>query len=136
MIRVERVRLPPGMQALARRENGTLVVYVSAGLSAGGRLAAIRKALAAAPQAGWRSPHSSRLLPALVGGAGFRRAPEGRWVYRALMAAAGTAVVAAVVATALLHGRPPPHVAADPPATPMTAGPSAPGPGPAEAPGT
>lgn len=125
------------MQAFARRESGTVVVYVSAGLSAVGRLAAIRKALAAAPQAGWRSPRSSVLLPALVGGAGFRRAPEGRWVCRALTAAAAAAVVVTVVVVGatLLHSRPPLHGATGPPAALLPAGPSASGPWPGRSPG-
>ena len=115
MIRIERVGLPPGMKAFARRENGTVYVYVSAGLPAGERLAAIREALRAAPDAGWRTGHHPVLLPALAGGAGLRRAPEGRWTYWALLTAA-IAVAASVVAMTLLSGAVTPRAAAVPPA--------------------
>jgi hypothetical protein len=86
MIRFEHVRLPEGTQALALREDGAIVVYVSAGLSARERLSAIRQALRAAPAAGWRSPRSPVLLPALAGCVGLHGAPEGRAAYRAAVA--------------------------------------------------
>src|SRR5215471_6221736 len=111
MIRIERVRLPPGMTAFARRENGTMFVYVSAGLPPAARLAAIREALRAAPDAGWRSGRHPVLLPALAGGAGLRRAPEGRWPYWVLLTAA-VAVAASLIAMTVLHGPLPRHAAA------------------------
>jgi len=88
MIRIKRVPLPAGMQAFARRENGAVAVYVSADLSAAGRSAAIRRALRAAPEAGWRSTGSPVLIPALAGAVRLRLVPESRWTYRALFAAA------------------------------------------------
>ncbi len=104
MIHIRRARLPESLQALARRENGAVVVYVSAALPASARAAAIRRALRAAPEAGWRSPRSPVVLPALAGGAGLPLAPEGRWTYRALIAAAAAAVIALVTAIVLAGG--------------------------------
>jgi hypothetical protein len=128
MIRIERVRLPPGMTAFARRENGTVFVYVSAGLPPGARLAAIREALRAAPDAGWRSGRHPVLLPALAGGAGLRRAPEGRWPYWALLTAA-VAVAASLIAMTVLYGSGARHAAAGPPGSAPPGGQSSPGPG-------
>ena len=118
MIRIERAALPPGMNAFARREDGRVVVYVSRGLSILERRAAIREALRAAPLAGWRALRSPVLLPVLAGSAGLRRAPEGRWVTRALLATAAVAaaVVISVVAAMLLTGGATPHGTAGPPA--------------------
>ena len=132
MIRIRRGRLPEGLQALARHEHGAVVVYVSAALSASERAAAIRRALRAAPEAGWRSPRSPVVLPALAGGAGLPLAPGGRWAYRALFAAAAAAVIA-VVAVLVLAGGSPRHAAARsfpalrPAASPTAAGPARPG---------
>jgi len=109
MIRIKRVELPAGMQVFARRENGAVVVYVSADLSAAGRAAAIRRALRAAPEAGWRSPRSPVLFPALAGAVRLRRAPESAWTYRAVFATATAAaiVVIAMAAAMALTGGPP-----------------------------
>jgi hypothetical protein len=110
MIRFQRVALPPGTRAFAHREDGEILVQVSAGLTARERLAAIRDALRAAPAAGWRSPRSPVLLPALLGSAGLRRAPEGRRAYRAATATAVAVLAAATVAGVSLQGggpRPP-----------------------------
>jgi hypothetical protein len=94
MIHIERGRLPAGAHAVALREEDSIVLYVSEGLSARERTAAIRQALRAAPAAGWRSPRSPVLLPSLVLGAGLRRAPEGRWSYRMLaVSVAGVALL-------------------------------------------
>jgi hypothetical protein len=131
MIHIRRVRLPESLQAFARRENGAVVVYVSAALPAGARVAAIRRALRAAPEAGWRSPRSPVELPALAGGAGLRLAPDGRWAYRALLAVAVAGVIAVVaVAAAMALAGPPPHGAAGSPAALRPAATAA-GPGPA-----
>jgi hypothetical protein len=132
MIRIEHVRLPGGLQAFARLEDGTVVVYVSADLSVAERTTAIARALRAAPEAGWREPHRPVLLPALAGGARLRLVPESRWAYRGL-AAVPAALAVAVVALTLLGG--------SAPASPVTAAPSmppvtAPASGPAGAPGT
>jgi hypothetical protein len=100
MIHVKRGRLPAGARAVALREDGRIVVYVSEELSARQRLAAIREALRAAPAAGWRPEHSPVLLPALALCAGLRQAPEGRWSYRMMVAAlAGAALL--ITATTL-----------------------------------
>ncbi|HEX3924877.1 MAG TPA: hypothetical protein VHY31_21505 [Streptosporangiaceae bacterium] len=130
MIRIEHVRLPDGLQAFARLEDGTVVVYVSAELSAAERTTAIARALRAAPEAGWRDPHRPVLLPALAGGARLRLVPESRWAYRGL-AAVPVAVAAAVVALALLGGSDPasPGTAA-PGMPPVTAAPVPAQPGP------
>jgi hypothetical protein len=103
VIRIEHVRLPPGMTAFARRENRVVIVQVSTELSAGERLTAIREALRAAPDAGWRSGRHPVLIPALAGGAGLRWAPEGRWTYWVLLTAA-VGVAASVVMLMMLHG--------------------------------
>jgi hypothetical protein len=133
MIRIERVRLPPGMTAFARREDGTVFVYVSGGLPPGARLAAIREALRAAPDAGWRSGRYPVLLPALAGGAGLRRAPEGRWPYWVLLTAA-VAAAASLIAMTVLYGSGARHPAAGPPGAAPPAGQSSPGPTPAGGP--
>ena len=118
MIRIERAALPAGMNAFARRQNGTIVVYVSRGLSVLQRRAAIREALRAAPLAGWRALRSPTLLPVLAGSAGLRRVPEGRWVFRALLAAVAVVVAVAisVAAATLLASRAAPHRSGKPPA--------------------
>jgi hypothetical protein len=128
MIRIERVRLPPGMTAFAWRKNGTVVVYVAAGLPPGARLAAIREAMRAAPDAGWRSGRHPALLPALAGGAGLRRAPEGRWPYWVLLTAV-VAVAASLIAMTVLYGAGARHAAAGPPGAAPPGGQSSPGPG-------
>ena len=117
MIRIERAALPTGMNAFARRQDGTIVVYVSSGLSVLQRRAAIREALRAAPLAGWRALRSPTLLPVLAGSAGLRRAPEGRWVSRALLAAVAVVVAVAisVAAATLLASRAAPHQSGRPP---------------------
>jgi len=126
MIRFERGRLPRGTRAFARRDDGGIVVLVSADLRARERLSAIREALGAAPAAGWRSPRSPVLLPALAGCAGLRRAPEGRWAYRAAVAAVVVAVLAAAVPLAAVAARPgdPGQQAALQPGGPLPAGPA------------
>jgi hypothetical protein len=117
VIRIERAALPTGMNAFARRQDGTIVVYVSSGLSVLQRRAAIREALRAAPLAGWRALRSPTLLPVLAGSAGLRRAPEGRWVSRALLAAAAVVVAVAIsfAAATLLTSGAAPHRSGRPP---------------------
>lgn len=114
MIRIVRARLPRGLQAFARRDGRTLVVFVSVALPARQRAAAIRRALSAAPQAGWRSASSPVLLPALGGGLGAGRVPETRWGWALGASAAVTAaaVTLAVPVTAFTAGR---HSVAAPP---------------------
>jgi hypothetical protein len=141
MIRIRRARLPEGLQALARHDHGTVVVHVSAALSASERAAAIRRALRAAPEAGWRSPRSPVVLPALAGGAGLPLAPGGRWAYRALFAAAAAAVIAVITVLVLAGGSPGHRTARSttalrPAASPTAPGPARPsGPGPGTGPG-
>jgi hypothetical protein len=101
MIHIKRVELPAGMQAFARRENGAVVVRVSADLSAAGRATAIRRALRAAPEAGWRPPNRPMLIPALAGAVRLRRAPESRWTYRALFAGAAAVAIALIAMAAV-----------------------------------
>jgi hypothetical protein len=100
MIHIERGRLPAGAQAVALRQHGHIVVYVSEDLSARQRLAAIRDALRAAPEAGWRPSRSPVLLPALALSAGLRQVPESRWSYR--MAAVSVAGAALLITAASL----------------------------------
>jgi hypothetical protein len=55
VIRIERVPLPAGLRAFARRDhNGDLVVYVSTTLDAAGQRAAVMEAVRATRRAGWR----------------------------------------------------------------------------------
>jgi hypothetical protein len=129
MIRIKRVELPAGMQVFARRENGAVAVYVSADLSAAGRAAAIRRALRAAPEAGWRTPRSPVLLPALAGAVRLRRAPESPWTYRAVFAtAAAVAIVVIAVAAAMALTGGPLGNGAGPRPEALAPGPSAGGP--------
>jgi hypothetical protein len=100
MIHIKRGPLPAGAQAVALRQDGRIVVYVSEDLSGRQRLAAIREALSVAPAAGWRSTRSPVLLPALALSAGLRQVPESRWSYRmAVAAVAGVALL--ITATSL-----------------------------------
>src|SRR5947209_596244 len=126
------------MNAFARSEDGKVVVYVGQGLSARQRWAAIREALRAAPLAGWRALRSPVLLPVLAGSVGLRRAPEGRWVTKALLATAAVAaaVVISVVAATLLTGEATPHGTAGPPAALQPGGQPTSGAGQAPAPGS
>ncbi|HEY2550233.1 MAG TPA: hypothetical protein VGI64_06615 [Streptosporangiaceae bacterium] len=106
MIRIIRARLPRGLHAFASRDGGTLVVFVSVTLPARQRAAAIRRALTAAPQAGWRSASSPVLLPALGGGLGASRVPETRcgWALGAAAAVTAIAVTVAIPVTAFAAG--------------------------------
>jgi hypothetical protein len=129
MIRIERGRMPAGAQAVALRQDGRIVVYVSEELSGRERLAAVREALRAAPAAGWRPPRSPVLLPALALSAGLRQVPESRWSYRMGVAAVAGAVLL-ITATSLAtvtveHGGVQQPAAAGPGRPPLTgAGPA------------
>jgi hypothetical protein len=127
MIRFKRGRLPRGMRAFAHRDDGGIVVWLSPGLSARERLAAIREVLRAAPAAGWRSPRSPVLLPALAGCAGLRRAPESRRFYRAAAAAAMVAALAVALPLTAISVRlgGPGQQAAVQPGGPLLTGPGA-----------
>jgi hypothetical protein len=134
MIHIETVELPEGIRAIAHRDDGAVVVCVSPDLSARERLTAIRQALRAAPAAGWRAPRSPILFPALLGSAGLKRAPEGRWTYRTAVAAVVVLVALLVSATVLtgvsvhIGGKPQQDAAA--PGQPLLTGP---GPAPSQA---
>ena len=106
MIRIVRARLPRGLQAFARRVDGTVVVVVSAALPAGQRATAIRRALRAAPLAGWRPASSPVLLPALGGGLGARRVPDtrGGWALGGAAVVTAAVVALAIPVTALSAG--------------------------------
>jgi hypothetical protein len=126
MIHIERARLPAGTRAFAYREDGVIVVQVSAELSGRERLGAIRQALRAAPEAGWRSRGSPVLLPALAGSMGLRRAPESRWAHRVLVTTAVVVAVLTGVATITsvsLHGGGRPPAALQPGRPPLLNGP-------------
>jgi hypothetical protein len=129
MIRIERGRMPAGAQAVALRQDGRIVVYVSEELSGRERLAAVREALRAAPAAGWRPPRSPVLLPALALSAGLRQVPESRWSYRMAVAAVAGAILL-ITATSLAtvtveHGGVHQPAAAGPGRPPLTgAGPA------------
>ncbi|MGH3410609.1 MAG: hypothetical protein ACRDRJ_50145, partial [Streptosporangiaceae bacterium] len=105
MIRIERVTLPPGLRAVARRDDdGHLVVYVSAELDSRQQRAAVLEAVRASRRAGWRAA-----LPIWIGlAAGLRfwlrrlqsaiRTQPAGWATGVGAVAAG-AVVAAVLLT-------------------------------------
>ena len=124
MIHIERGPLPAGAQAVALRQDGRIVVYVSEELSGRERRAAIKDALRAAPAAGWRAARSPVLLPALGLSAGLRRVPESRWSYRAAAAAvAGAALLITATSFATVsvdHGGVPQPAAAGPGRPPLT----------------
>jgi hypothetical protein len=129
MIRIERGRMPAGAQAVALRQDGRIVVYVSEELSGRKRLAAIKEALRAAPAAGWRPQRSPVLFPALALSAGLRQVPEGRWTYRmgvAAVAGAALLITATSLATVSVeHGGARQPAAAGPDRPPLTgAGPA------------
>lgn len=104
MIRIERVILPDGLRAIARRdEHGDLVIYLSDAIDARRQRAAVLEAIRASRRAGWRAglPIGIALL------AGFRlsmrraataiRARPAAWT-----GAAVAGVTAVVVASVLL----------------------------------
>jgi hypothetical protein len=129
MIRIERGPMPAGAQAVALRQDGRIVVYVSEELSGRERLAAVREALRAAPAAGCRPGRSPVLLPALALSAGLRQVPEGRWAYRmgvAALAGAALLITATSLATVSVeHGGVHHPAAAGPGRPPLTgAGPA------------
>jgi hypothetical protein len=101
MIRIERVTLPPGLRAVARRDaDGHLVVYVSAELDSRQQRAAVLEAVRASRRAGWRAA-----LPIWIGlAAGLQF-----WLRRLQSAvrtqpAAWATGIGAVVAGALIAG--------------------------------
>jgi hypothetical protein len=112
VIRLERIRLPDGLTALAYRDrNGNLVIYVSEGLDAKGQHAAIMAAIRASRRAGWRK---TGLLPAAIALFLAIRALLGR-VRRAIGArpvawgAATATVVSAMAAGIFIASAPHPH---------------------------
>jgi hypothetical protein len=111
MIRIERVILPNGLRAIARRdENGDLVIYVSNALDAGRQRAAVMTAVRASRRAGWRAalPVGVALLAGLRLWLG--RAATAIHARPAAWAASAVAVTAGVVAGgALLLTPPHPH---------------------------
>jgi hypothetical protein len=108
MIRIERVILPNGLRAIARRdENGDLVVYVSNALDAGRQRAAVMAAVRASKRAGWRAglPLGVALLAALRLWLG--RAATAIHARPAAWAASAVTVTAGVVAAGALLLAPP-----------------------------
>ena len=105
MIRIERVTLPSGLRAVARRDDsGNLVIYVAAELDSRQQRTAVLEAVRASRRAGWRAA-----LPIWIGlAAGLRfwlrrlqslvRAQPAGWATGVGAVAAG-AVVAAVLLT-------------------------------------
>jgi hypothetical protein len=105
MIRIERVTLPSGLRAVARRDDsGNLVIYVAAELDSRTQRTAVLEAVRASRRAGWRAA-----LPIWIGlAAGLRfwlrrlqsliRAQPAGWATGVGAVAAG-AVVAAVLLT-------------------------------------
>lgn len=108
MIRIERVILPNGLRAIARRdENGDLVIYVSNALDAGRQRAAVMAAVRASRRAGWRAalPVGVALLAGLRLWLG--RAATAIHARPAAWAASAVAVTAGAVAAGALLLAPP-----------------------------
>lgn len=111
MIRIERVTLPEGLRAVARRdEHGNLVVFVSAGLDSRQQRAAVLEAVRASRRAGWRAA-----LPIWIGlAAGLRfwlrrlqsaiRAQPAAFATGVGVVVAGAVVAGALLATPGSHG--------------------------------
>lgn len=110
MIRIERVTLPSGLRAVARRdENGNLVVYVSAELSSRQQRAAVLEAVRASRRAGWRAA-----LPIWIGFAAglrfwLRRLQSAIRTQPAAWATGTGAVVVGALVAGLLLGVPGAH---------------------------
>ena len=110
MIRIERVTLPPGLRAVARRdENGNLVVYVSAELNSRQQRAAVLEAVRASRRAGWRAA-----LPIWIGLAAglrfwLRRLQSAIRTQPAAWATGAGAVVVGALVGGLLLGVPGAH---------------------------
>jgi hypothetical protein len=111
MIRIERLSLPDGLRAIARRdENGDLVIYVSKAIDARRQRAAVMEAIRASRRAGWRAglPIGIALLAGLR--LSLRRAATAIHAQPAAWTGAAVAGVAAVVgASVLLSASPGPH---------------------------
>ena len=111
MIRIERVRLPAGLRAVARRDaNGDLVIYVSNALDSKRQQAAVMEAVRASRRAGWRAglPIGIVLLAGLrlwlQRAATSLRAQPAAWAVAATAAAVG-----AIIAGVVLASTPHPH---------------------------
>lgn len=110
MIRIERVTLPPGLRAVARRdENGHLVVYVSAELDSRQQRAAVLEAVRASRRAGWRAALPIWIL--LAAGLRFwlRRFQSAIRTQPAAWATGAGAVAVGALVAALLLGAPGAH---------------------------
>jgi hypothetical protein len=128
MIRIERVILPNGLRAIARRdENGDLVIYVSNALDAGRQRTAVMEAVRASKRAGWRAglPLGVALLAALrlwLGRAATAiHARPAAWAASAVTVTAGVAAVGALLLapphsrSPAASGRPPAAASLSPP---------------------
>jgi hypothetical protein len=110
MIRIERVQLPPGLRAVARRDaDGHLVVYVSAELDSRQQRAAVLEAVRASRRAGWRAA-----LPLWIGVAAglrfwLRRLQSAISTQPATFATGVGVIVAGAVVAGLLLGTPGSH---------------------------
>lgn len=106
VIRLRRVSLPPGMNAVARRiANGDIEVLVSVAVTPAQQRAAVRQALRAFRRPGWRAG----LLPLPLAAAWLRkagRAARAHWPATAA-AAAVVAGASAVLVAVVPHAKPP-----------------------------
>jgi hypothetical protein len=135
VIHLERVALPPGLSALAHRDqHGNLVIYVSSALDAGRQRAAVVEAIRATRRTGWRaglSPVGIALV--LAARTWFRRAAASLRVRPVAWGAAATATVAGAVSAGVFLASPPARHAPAAAGLP-TAGPSAAAPAPQPSP--
>jgi len=131
VIHLERVTLPPGLSALAHRDqHGNLVIYVSDLLDATRQRAAVMEAIRATRRTGWRAglpPVGVALV--LASRTVFRRATAALRVHPVAWGAAATAAVAGAATAGVLLTAPPGHHAPAPSALPAIA-PSAAAPAP------
>jgi len=117
VIRLERVSMPDGLRAVARRDpHGDLIIYISDTLDAESARAAVQGVIRASRRARWRAglpPVGVALLVALRqvlrGGAGTLRAQRAAWATAATALAASGGVAAVFLTPAPHH-----HVAAAP----------------------
>jgi hypothetical protein len=130
VIHLERVALPPGLSALAHRDqHGNLVIYVSSALDAGRQRSAVVEAIRATRRTSWRAglpPVGIALV--LAARTVLRRAAAALRVRPVAWGAAATATVAGAVTAGVFLASPPARHA--PPAAGPTIGPSAAAPAP------
>ena len=123
MIHLERVTLPPGLSALAHRDqHGNLLIYVSDVLDASRQRAAVVAAIRATRRTSWRAALPPVGAALLVGTrTAFRRAATALQVRPVTWGAAATATVAGAATAGVMLTTPPGHHAPAAAGLPTTA---------------